>query len=122
MKNKKQKLKNLHIILDSVLRDMNENANKLSLAEEFNLDEIYGDKDPKTVLEKEDAFVVHCMNIKHILITIMYCINEPKLLEKIKEYATIEAMKHEMTQRELPDEFVDTFLDYVNFTKKREVN
>ena len=52
----------------------------------------------------------------------MYCINEPKLLEKIKEYATIEAMKHEMTQRELPDEIVDTFLDYVNFTKKREIN
>ena len=52
MKNKKQKLKNLHIILDSVLRDMNENANKLSLAEEF-IDEIYGIKTQKQFQKKK---------------------------------------------------------------------
>jgi len=122
MKNKKTKVNKLNVILNSVLVSLEKNIQKLEYSDQFDLDKIYGDKDPTTVLEKEDAFIVHCMNVRHMLITIMYAINEPKLLEKIKEYATIEGMKHEISIREMPDDVVDTFLDYVNFTKNREIN
>ena len=119
--NKKQKIKNLHMILNDVLSDISNGIEDLSLAEEFSLDKIYEGKSYDTVLEDEDAFIVHCMNVKHILITIMYSINHPRLLESIKEFSTIEAMQHEIKKGDMPDEVVDTFLDYMNFTKTKKV-
>jgi len=122
MKNKKQNIKNLRIILDGVIKDMHENVDKLSLSEKFDLDEIYADKPHDVELEDEDAFIVHCMAVKHTLITIMYAINHPYLLEKIKEFTTIESMKHEIANSDISDEVIDTFLDYVNFAKSRDIN
>ena len=95
---------------------------------EFELADINWDNviDPKIkdddvleeVLNKNETFVLNCMRLKQILVTLCYAIQNPEFIPELQENTIIAAMKHEISTNNPPEEVVDTLLDYMNKTKK----
>jgi len=95
---------------------------------EFELADIHWDNviDPKIkdddvleeVLNKNETFVLNCMRLKQILVTLCYAIQNPEFIPELQENTIIAAMKHEISTNNPPEEVVDTLLDYMNKTKK----
>ena len=65
-----------------------------------------------------DAFTLHCANIRNVMVSLMYCINNPPLLQKIQQKVLIETMKEEISiNNDVPQDVIDDFLDFMNTTK-----
>jgi hypothetical protein len=68
-----------------------------------------------------DSFTLHCTNIRNLMVSIMYCINKPALLQKIQEHVLLESMKKEITDgKDVPQEVIDEFLDFMNVVKNKQ--
>ena len=64
-----------------------------------------------------ESFTIHCANVRNVLISIMYCINKPKLMQEIQQKILIESMKEEINKGDVPQDVIDNFLDFMNITK-----
>ena len=64
-----------------------------------------------------DAFTLHCANIRNVIVSLMYCMNKPGLLQKIQQKILIESMKEEIKENDVPQEVIDDFLDFMNTVK-----
>tara|TARA_R100000664_G_scaffold27581_1_gene38339 strand:- start:581 stop:967 length:387 start_codon:yes stop_codon:yes gene_type:complete len=68
-----------------------------------------------------DSFTLHCTNIRNLIVSIMYCINKPALLQKIQEHVLLESMKKEITDgKDVPQDVIDEFLDFMNMVKNKQ--
>ena len=98
------------------------------ITEDLDLADVIWDKyiDPKLsdedclddILSEQESFIESSIRLKQILISVMYTVNNPEVLNDIQEVMIKVAMKHEIKNNNPPDDVVDNFLDYMNQTTK----
>ena len=121
-KNQNKKVKKLEVVLNDLLIAMDVAVYDLAIANKMldkELIETESDFEDEEWLELmgRDAFTLHCANIRNLLVSIIYCINKPALLQKIQQHVLIESMKKEITENDVPQDVIDDFLDFMNKTK-----
>ena len=121
-KNQNKKIKKLEIALNDLLIAIDVAVYELAIANKMldkELIETESDFEDEEWLELmgKDAFTLHCTNIRNLLVSIMYCMNKPALLQKIQQHVLIESMKKEITENDVPQDVIDDFLDFMNKTK-----
>lgn len=121
-KGQNKKIKKLEIALNDLLIAIDVAVYELAIANKMldkELIETESDFEDEEWLELmgKDAFTLHCTNIRNLLVSIMYCMNKPALLQKIQQHVLIESMKKEITENDVPQDVIDDFLDFMNKTK-----
>ena len=123
MKKDLAKIKRLEVTLNELLIALDVAVYELEIANKM-IDKKIIESDVNFEDEKwlelmgKDAFTLHCTNIRNLLVSLMYCLNKPALLQKIQQHVLIESMKKEIIERkDVPENVIDDFLDLMNECK-----
>ncbi len=114
-----EKVSLIKMLIDEIALVLNESIRKLELSDKVYDEHMVDKYEDMEVLELEgqEAFIMHCIKTKQVLISVMYAIKYPQVMHKIQQLTTIEAMKNEVSEGNVPKEVVDDLLDYMNDIK-----